>query len=157
YLNDHRVATCTGANLIEQKYAYMMQYTDPSYYNEKLAPFLPHISEAKRSAVEAIAAIYEVWYRQVRNNYPFFTGRGRPETDEAGEGMTSVNTYLRGELLSYSENTLSLLLSMIKRMNSHGENQICAIYNEIARSYGYASLDDAENLLKARRKAFGHE
>lgn len=150
YRDDHRAAARAGVNLIERKYAYMMQYTDPVYYKEQLEPHLPPVTPAKRGAVDAVAAIYALWHRQARTRYPAFVGRGRPETEEDGGGTTSVDAYLKGELLSYSERTLSLLRDMVENRGARGENLVCAIYDETARAYGYAGLEEAEAALRRR-------
>ena len=151
YRDDHRAAAAEGANLIERKYAYMMQFTDPVYFGNMLARYLPPISDEVYALVDEIAAVYSRWYREAARKYPAFVGRGRPENEEEETyGVTSVDAYLKGELYSYSDETRRRLLAMVKRMETAGENLVCATYDATARSYGYRGLDDAEEKLEKR-------
>ena len=62
--------------------------------------------------------------------------------------MTTVEVYMRGELMSYSEETLKSFLNMAEGRRAEGRNMVAMIYDNTARQYGYASLDEAEKLLK---------
>lgn len=149
YWSDHQAANLRGINLIERKYAYMMRYTAPDYYSENLAPYLPKQSEEKGNAIDRIMTIYSAWYKVARVRWPNFVSRGRPaDEEESCGGMTSVDVYMRGELLSYSIDTVKAFLNMAEEKSAAGENMVAAIYENTARLYGYDSLNDAEERLK---------
>ena len=76
YCRDLLRAEETGANLVERKYAYMMQFTDPEYYDLYLAPRLPPIATEDREAVDRIAAVYARWYREAAERFPAFVRQG---------------------------------------------------------------------------------
>ena len=96
YLNDLISAKKDNRNLITEKYAYMMQYTDPKYFN-KIKNNLPYISKDKDILVNSIMAIYLAWEEDIRKNTTKSTAN------------TSIEYYFKGELYSYSETTLKLI------------------------------------------------
>ena len=150
YSNDVQNAIKNGDNLLERKYAYMMQFTEPEYYANQLAPYLPVISDEKKKIVNEISGIYQSWYGVLKENYPLFVSRGRPESDKKN-GMTSFITYLKGELFTYSKETLKHFLSMVNNAVKNKDNLLAITYNATARFYGYNDLDDAERELRNNR------
>lgn len=148
YWSDHQAAILCGHNLIERKYAYMMRYTAPEYYEGELAPHLPVVSSQKEALIEDIMRIYMEWYRKARLRWPNFAKRGRPADEDESFGMTTVEIYMCGELMSYSEETLKSFLDMAERRRNEGKNMVAMIYDNTARLYGYASLDEAEKQLE---------
>lgn len=148
YEEDVSEAEDQGRNLVELKYGYMMQYTEPEYYQKYLAMALPPISGKKRELTESIMELTAEWYQEAKEKYPHFVLRGRPEENTDQSGMTSVDVYLRGELYTYSERTLERYLEMMHRKKSLGENMICEIYGYTAKCYGFKNLDEAELSLR---------
>ena len=136
-------------NLVEQKYAYMMKETSPEYFRAYLEPVLPAIDE-KKEIVEQILECEILWYRKAQENYPYFTARGRAEQESGEYPMTSICVYLRGELYTYSKETLIRYLRMIQKRQEEGVNLICEIYKNTVRQYGYPDLETAERELKDR-------
>ena len=63
---------------------------------------------------------------------------------EDNENNTSYETYLRGELLTYSERTLALYGQFIVKLAGNRQNLACMIMENTARAYGYDGLDDME-------------
>ena len=57
---------------------------------------------------------------------------------------TSFETYLRGELGTYSEDTLRAYARMIDDLQQEDRNLTTETMAHTARLYGYASLDEAE-------------
>lgn len=58
--------------------------------------------------------IYMEWEKEFFERYPIFSSMGRPlYSSEDNDIETSIETYLRGELLSYSEKTLKLYLNYV--------------------------------------------
>ncbi len=88
-----------------------MKYTAPEEYAE-MEPFLRPVTCEKEALVEQIHGISMDWSRKLRDQYPHIASGGRSlEDDEVSQfGGTSISTYLRGELLTYSEKTLSAYL-----------------------------------------------
>ena len=148
YEADLKRANEEGINLVELKYAYMMSYDNPKYFKTELAPFLPPVSPEKSEAVDAIMEHAVAGFREAAEKFPFFTRRGRPENGTPAGAGTSFDVYMRGELLTYSENTLGLYLEMLKNKRRAHVNFACEIYNSTAKSYGFAGLDEAESVLK---------
>ena len=148
YWSDHQAAALCGHNLVERKYAYMMRYTAPEYYESELAPYLPVVTAEKEALIDSIMQIYMAWYREARSRWPNFAMRGRPADEDESFDMTTDEVYMRGELMSYSEETLKSFLNMAEGRRAEGQNMVAMIYDNTARQYGYASLDEAEELLK---------
>jgi hypothetical protein len=65
----------------------------------------------------------------------------RPEDTASA---TSFETYLRGELESYSDETLILLHEDTRRKLDGGVNMSREVYTFLAKEMGYSSLDEAE-------------
>ena len=57
---------------------------------------------------------------------------------------TSYETYLRGELGTYSEKTLELYGRFMAKIARDGRNLAMEIIENTAKMYGYAGLDDLE-------------
>lgn len=147
YACDLEQAEARGQNPVEWKYAYMMKDTAPEYFEQKLAPFLPEIEEEKKKVAEQILEREMTCYYKLRKKYPNFTGLGRQEQDSEGNQMTSISVYLRGELYTYSRETLNRYLEMVKRKEKEGINLIREIYENTAKWYGYQDLEDAERAV----------
>lgn len=109
YLNDLISAKKDNRNLITEKYAYMMQYTDPKYFN-KIKNNLPYISKDKDILVNSIMAIYLAWEEDIRKNNPEILDNKRDLYNSTNStANTSIEYYFKGELYSYSETTLKLI------------------------------------------------
>lgn len=143
YKADLEEAVLAGHNLVMEKYARMMQYTDPVYYENELKPNLPGIRAEKRKLANDIADRMANAEQKFAKDYPKFSRRGRPIEDETG-GVTSLHTYADGELLTYSERTLNYLLNSIEKLEKKGENIAYIIHDETARFYGYDGVKQAE-------------
>lgn len=114
YLNDLENSLKNNQNLISIKYGYMMKNTSPSEY-EKIKNKLPLISEKKENMIEAIVLINMFWEEEVRKDYINLANKNRPlySKDDTLRNV-SIETYLRGEFSTYSENTLELLVNFYK-------------------------------------------
>ena len=147
YLADLIRAEESGNNLLTEKYARMMKYTMPEEY-EKIKEKLPEISEKKQQTAENILKIYLPWRKEVNKNYPKLSNSGRPlEKNDDTRTVTSVETYYRGELLTYSEKTLELYYSYILDCVRDGRNLVYDNLENTVKMYGYSSLEDAEKKL----------
>lgn len=144
YQEDCREAVEEGRNPIFEKYGWMMESTYPEEF-EEIKGHLPDVSE-KKEIVEQIIAVNLEWDAQMAEEYPNLRRRGRVATT-AEDGImagSSMESYLRGELYTYSMRTLSLIRKETEEAKEKGESLLKqTIANETA-FYGYQSLEDAE-------------
>lgn len=135
-------------NLLFQKYANMMKYTNPKEYLE-LKSKLPIINDKKQALVSDIMKIYMKWEEEFFVNYPIYSSMGRPLYSESDDVFdTSIETYLRGELETYSENTLSSYLNYIQEKLSKNENLVLENMDNLARLQGFKDANEVENYYK---------
>ena len=77
--------------------------------------------------------------------YPVITDKGRKLHSESDTPeYTSIETYLRGELFSYSEKTLQLYYDYVKNCKNENKNLAEMNLENIVRHKGYKSLEEAE-------------
>ena len=138
YRNDLIAAGMIGRNLITEKYGYMMEFTDPDYYNANLRDRLPALTETKAQLIAQIVSLQLEGYRQYATEYPALARAGRPA--EESNLDTSIRDYSVGEYKTYSEGTLELVLRDVKRM----ENPVMEIQKTLVSFYGFESLKAAE-------------
>ncbi len=138
YRNDLIAAGMAGRNLITEKYGYMMEYTDPAYYEANLRSRLPALGEEKAQLIARIVSLELVGYQKYAASYPKMDRARRPAADSSLD--TSSRYYSVGEYKTYSETTLGMILRDLKRM----ENPVIAIQKNLISFYGFASLEEAE-------------
>ena len=138
-------------NLVTEKYARMMKYTDTQYYNEHIAHYLPSVPQDNYQIIDRIIPVLVDWERKFAEAYPKLAGRGRPITsgDDAG-GFTSVETYARGELETYPKDLLQLYDDYVESLQSEGKSLPMMIQNSTVRFYGYKSIEEAEAACAAK-------
>ena len=137
-------------NLITEKYGRMMESTSPEEY-EKIAAQLPECSEQKRAIVEQIAEIQVEWMEEFAKEYPYMAGNARTIRKETDNPFnTSYETYLKGELMTYSDRTLSMYGRWIVELKKQDDNLAKRIMTNTALLYGYTSLEAAEKSLAAQ-------
>jgi hypothetical protein len=144
YLEDLHLAEASGRNLLMEKYAYMMEYTSPEEF-ERIRHLLPTVDCDKRNLVDEIAAIETKWVHEAAEQYPNLLSRGRPlDSAEDVQDNTSVQSYLRGELVTYSPQTLVLYRSHIAKLQAENKNLNLMVLEQSVRAIGYPSLEQAE-------------
>ncbi|MDO4281419.1 MAG: DUF4125 family protein [Peptococcaceae bacterium] len=144
YKQDLLDAQAEGRNLLTEKYAYMMAYTDPRTYEATIRGRIPEVSVEKAQLVDAIAALLTADEQAFAAQYPRLHHRGRP-VEGAEAGNVSMNVYALGELKTYSEQTLRLYAAhLLDLKKSGGENISVTIHRAMVSFYGYASLEAAE-------------
>jgi hypothetical protein len=74
---------------------------------------------------------------------------GSATQDTSGKKAVSINTYQQGELLTYSERTLKLLLEHITNLQSDGTSIVNLIMLNQIQSYGYQTLAEADFILRS--------
>lgn len=144
YMQDCKRAYEEGRNLIFEKYGRMMESTFPDEY-ENVKSYLPDV-EDKKEIVERIVKVHLEWDERMLSEYPNIRKRGRSLTtaqDNAMDG-SSMESYLRAELLTYSMHTLDLLWQETKEAYEKGESLLKQIIENETLFYGYESLEDAE-------------
>lgn len=147
FLVDFREANERGWNLITEKYGRMMEYTVPEEY-AAIEASLPACSPRKRAIVDQIAEIQVGWMEEFAAEYPHMAANARSiHSTEDSPYSTSYETYLKGELLTYSDRTLAMYGNWIVELNRSNGNLARIIMENTAKLYGYASLDAAENAL----------
>lgn len=147
YLNDLETAQTNGRNLVMEKYARMMESTAPERFAE-ISGFLPPLGDIEKQTIAIIVGIQMKWTREFALKYPNITGRGRAvSSDLDNEYNTSIETYLRCELATYSLDTLKLLLAFFANLEAAGKNLTEEILLNTADNYGFRSLENAETKI----------
>ncbi len=147
YISDFHMAQDRGWNLITEKYGRMMESTAPVRYAQLKGSF-PEIPEMKKEIIEEIVRIQVGWMEEFAKEYPKAAGNARSiHTSEDTPFNTSYETYLRGELSTYSDQTLDLYGRFIARLLTENKNLAKIIMSNTASLYGYASLEDLEEKL----------
>ena len=139
-------------NPLFQKYAQMMKYNSPEEY-EKIKDILEKASDEKNDLVNKIMFIYMEWEKEFFERYPIFSSMGRPlYSSEDDDIETSIETYLRGELLSYSEKTLKLYLNYVIDNKEKNINLAIKNMDNLARMQGFNDSDEVEEYYKNLQK-----
>ena len=147
YYNDLLLAEQNGWNLIMEKYARMMKSTAPEQY-AKFEAELPLRSEEREVITEEIVKIQVAWMEKFADKFPKMARNSRSiHTYEDNEWNTSYETYLRGELGTYSEETFILYGRFIAKLLQEGKNLAYEIMSNTAKLYGYECVEDAEKRI----------
>lgn len=148
YRNDLLSAKAQGRNLMTEKYAHMMKYTAPSEY-VLLAGYLPKVDEEATLLSNGITLLMVQWAKELKAKYPNVVNAGRPiESCLDTLHTTSLETYTKGELLTYSLETLKLSWSYFSQCLASGQNFYEDVLNNTVKLYGYNSLEEANNAYK---------
>lgn len=147
YLEDLKVANENGINIVVEKYARMMEYSVPDEY-EAIKGFLSEIPKEKKEIADKIVELYLDWEKEVVEKYPKLTSHGRPMySKDDTPFVTSIETYLRGEVYSYSEKTVKLYYDYIKQCILENRNLAMENIKNIVIQKGFYSLEEAEKSL----------
>lgn len=144
YLHDLAAAEQAGRNLLSEKYAYMMARTSPDEF-ARIQDQIPARLAEKDALIDEICAQHVVWQETLAERYPKVAGRGRPIRRTADSRyVTSFETYLWGELATYSTDTVRLYADYVEKLTRQGENMCEMILQNTVRLLGYASIAEAE-------------
>jgi hypothetical protein len=150
YLEDLVNAENQGRNLLTEKYAHMMKSTSPEEYS-RIVHLIPEMNLEVITIVDEIVNIVLSWEKEIKSKYPDVAKRGRPiYSNEDNRYTTSIETYLRGELLTYSLKTLKLYLENITKQKSENINGSEIALDYMMRQYGFSSIKEANERLKNR-------
>ncbi len=136
-----------GHNLIEEKYGRMMESTAPEEY-AKISASFPAISDKKRQIIEGIVGMQVDWMEEFAAKYPHLAGNARSiHTYEDHLFNTSYETYLRGEISTYSDKMLELYGRFVVDCARNGGNLAKKTMEQSVLMYGYEGLEEAERLV----------
>ncbi|MCM1182364.1 MAG: DUF4125 family protein [Roseburia sp.] len=143
YLYEFKTNFAAGRNMIEEKYARMMASTNPEEYAQ-FADQLPPLSEEKRSVIEGIVGVQVAWMEAFAQQYPALAGNARSiHTAQDLPEDTSYETYLRGELGTYSDRLLEMYGQYIVAHAQENRNVASEIMENTVHFYGYKDLETA--------------
>jgi hypothetical protein len=149
YLDDLRTAESSGKNLLTEKYARMMASTSPSEYAQ-IEHFLAPIDPEAIELIKQISSIVLGWEKELLEKYPNILRKGRPLFGSEDSPMvTSLETYLKGELETYSLRTLQLHLANMRRQRSENINGSAITLLDMMKRYGFNSLEEANQKLNS--------
>ena len=147
YREDLLQARKTGRNPLSEKYGYMMQRTSPAEFAQIMHLLPPRLPQ-KDAMIDRICAAHVVWLEEMTEKYPHVAGRGRVIRKEQDTPLaTSFETYLWGELATYSMTTVARYAEYVERLQREGKNLNEMILQNTVSQYGYASLEQAESKL----------
>ncbi len=138
-----------GRNLVAEKYGKMMAYTNLHYYNKHLKHLLPATPLKNFRIINDIVEKLILWEEDFAAKHPLLADTGRPiRSKEDYKGFTSMETYARGELETYSEELLLLYRDYVNKL--YDEEKSLSLMNQLTmvQLYGYDSIEEAENSLK---------
>lgn len=149
YLNDLAGALENNRNLLTEKYARMMESTSPLEYYDRIEQSLPPLEAETLQLIENIVEIVLTWEEELAVKFPNLIDMGRPiHSIEDSMYVTSVETYLRGELATYSPGTLKLYYENILKQRSENKNGSAITLNFMVKHYGFSSLTEANEQLR---------
>jgi hypothetical protein len=144
YYDDLLAARREERNLMTEKYAWMMASAFPEEYR-KIVHLLPAIDEETSQKIEEIVAIHVDWKLAVNERYPKLGKRGRAvHSGDDSHWDTSFETYLRGELKTYSSKTISILHRVTMLQKTEGINGVERDLLQQVLRHGFTTLEQAE-------------
>lgn len=139
YLIDLQQARTANRNLLAIKYARM----DNLLPCENLSPLIDTIVELALTGQESFI-----------DRFPYLMRGARPlSKQEDAPSLTSFETYLRGELETYSGKTLELLYGDMEALQQSGSSLSEATYRYLAVQWGFDSLETLEKTLQEKAGA----
>ncbi len=144
YLYEFKTNYANGRNMIEEKYARMMESTAPLEY-ARFADLLPAIPKEKQDIIEGIVELQVRDMEEFSVKYPKLAGNARTiHTSDDLPYDTSYETYLRGELGTYSDKMLDMYGRYIVEHVRSGKNVAQEIMENTIHFYGYKDLEAAD-------------
>lgn len=134
YLEALERAVAQGRNPLAEKYA-------------RMDGLIPPLSEAP--LIDAIVAVEERWQAELQARYPALYQRCCRSRAPTGDGR-NFSVYLRCELETYGERTVQLYHENVERADAAGRNLAIEALDHLVVRSGYASLEQAEQVLSGR-------
>lgn len=143
-------AQAEGRNPINEKYIYMLERVDRKQYNA-LNSDLPATSMEKLWLVDWICSAEVTWQETLMQKYPHLTQNSRAiHRDVDTQENVSFETFLRGELMCCSVNTLRLYARQVEKAQKAGRNLCETMLENTVRQLEYESLEAAEEDILPR-------
>lgn len=143
YLYEFKTNYEHGRNMVEEKYARMMESTAPAEY-AAFADQLPALSDEKKAIMEQVIGLQVKWMEEFALEYPNLAEDARRiHTAEDLPDDTSYETYLRGELGTYSDRMLEMYGRYIVAHAQENSNVAREIMENTVHFYGYQDLEAA--------------
>ena len=134
-----------GRNLVTEKYGRMMESTAPQDFHDNIEPYIPRLSDERIATQEHVIATQVAWAEDFRARYPKLGRAMRVlRTAEDTAQSTSFETYLRGELGTYSERTMALYRRFVDDLLRKGRNLTEETIAHTVALAGFADLAEAE-------------
>jgi len=150
YMDDLTEAEKSGRNLLTEKYARMMKSTSPLEYTQ-IEHLLPPLDPEVPPLIDKSVKLVLSWEEELAEKYPYLLTRGRPiHSSDDTPSVTSIETYLRGELATYSPRTLELYYENLLKQKSENVNGSEITLAHTIKRYGFNSLEEANEKLKTR-------
>ena len=147
YKQDLIEAKKVGRNLLEEKYIRMMEYSAPSEF-DGVKHLLPNISNGSLTLIKQIEKIYLNWGDEFENKFPKFSKLCRPLRSSGDiPERASVQTYLIGELSSYSTRTVLFYFDYVTQCVKEGKNLIYITHSDVVKQKGFNSIEEVETGL----------
>ena len=148
YLEDLTDAQENGRNLLTEKYARMMEFTAPLEY-ARIQHQLPPVEQETMLLIEKIAEINLAWEEEISAKFPYIRRRGIPaSSSDDAPYITSIETYLRGELATYSPRTLALYYQNVLEQKAANINGAQLVLAATMQRYGFNSLAAANESMR---------
>ena len=145
YEADLTEADRVGRNLVTEKYGRMMASTAPERYREAIEPYIPRLPEGRIARQERVLATQVAWAADFRARHPRLDAAMRVlTTAEDTPADTSFETYLRGELGTYSDRTFARYEALVADLTAAGRNLTEETIRNTVLLGGFRDLDEAE-------------
>lgn len=152
WLQDLAAMKEAGRNPMIEKYGRMMETTDPEAY-VNIEASLPEVAPEVKQAAAQVALQMAEWAGDAADLYPLLVSNGRVfYTEDDAYGVTSIETYARCELESFSLKTIEAYQALCKRIAHEGGNLYLDVQQRMAAKQGYGSLNEVEYILATTRK-----
>ena len=139
-----------GHNLITEKYGRMMESTAPERY-EEIRQYFPELSDTKKAIIEQIVGIQMSMLEEFGKDYPKLAGNIRSfHSYEDNPMNTSYETYLRGEISTYSDKMLQLYGGFVVACAQEGKNIAKETIANTGNLYGYKDMMSFEASVKTK-------
>lgn len=148
YLDDLIEADALGMNLLTEKYARMMEFTNPIEYAD-ISEYLLPLQQETSLLIEWIVEIHMAWNKEIDARFPNIRKRGRAISSVNDTPCsTSLETYLRGELATYSLRTLELYYQNVLEQKEQNINGAQIVLEAMIKQYGFNSLEEANKAMQ---------
>lgn len=148
YYKDLFTAQIEGRNPISEKYRYMLEQTNPEEYR-KIKENQPEQSMEKLFLMDWISENLLEWQESLAQKYPRLVGNKKMiRRNLENRAQKTFETYMRGDLVTFSVKTLRVYAAYIEHLKKHGLNLNQMIFQNAVAQYGCQTLEEAEQLLK---------